>query len=76
MLQFNDDPKYIYYAHSVTNNEKLLGVLSLVLPTQSVRYELTLSIPTPEITEEERKILLEDMLEFLLNSENYIKADS
>lgn len=77
MLQFNDNPFYIYYAHSVTNKEKLLGVLSLTLPAQSVRHELTLSVPTPEITEEEKKILLIDMLEFLLKSEEYInKADS
>ena len=69
MLQFNENPNYIYYAFSM-KNEKLLGELSLTGSTANdIHSYVSLTVPSQELTIEEKEILLQDMLEFLFKSE-------
>ena len=76
MLIYEEKPEVIYAAQSM-DGEDTLGWLLFYPPRKNILdYQVVLSMPIPDITAEQKELLARDMVEFITNSNNYIKADS
>lgn len=78
MLIFTNVPQYFYYAHSIDENEKILGTLCISSPTKNEdRYTLTFAMEHEEISTEHKTILANDIIDFMtLAQKSFNKADS
>ena len=76
MLLYDNNPEVIYQAESLDGNVTL-GFLSFYPPRKNILdYQVILSMPIPDISLEQKEILAKDMIDFIVNTDNYIKADS
>lgn len=78
MLQFTEKPNFIYYASSIDANKKILGNLTMKIPSEThPHYEVSLSLPIEILNEDEKQILCKDMIAFIEKAQAlYNKADS
>ena len=78
MLQFNEKPNYTYFAESINSNNKILGNLSMKIPSENYpHYTVSLFLPLEKLTDDEKQILASDMIIFIEKAQEfYNKADS
>lgn len=77
MLHFDNNPNYIYYASSILG-EKLLALITLSPPSrQDADYNIDIKLNNATLlSSEEKQTIANDIIDFITNSQNYIKADS
>ena len=76
MLVYDNNPEVIYFAESL-DGDVTLGHLLFYPPRKNILdYQVILAMPIPDISLEQKEILAKDMIDFIVNADNYIKADS